>query len=495
MFPVNCPKTRNEEFGQLLEALTEKYCQTVMKLDELIEQFDTLRGKNDKVIKFQEENFHKHDSGLDHVLDMHKSLEERQKDDHLKTLQVIETENVKLKETIASQESKLIELMKEQGDRLKSEDDKQICQIRKIEEEKKLQDTRIESSHNKIDQLKTNISSHSEILEALIKELKEKDLTIAGMEEKLDQLMKERDGGNDVIKEEFDEKLQKVVDQVQTKASTVTVNELMSKHSEELSNVKETFNDKLESLGKKQEGIEAKQTDTETKLDEIVKKSETFNETSVQTTNEIKGDQSLFKEEVKSLRRTQDENEKERLNSTSQINDTIKSMNDKQNDLSSNFGKLEGKVNHQMENIDNKTAETQNNLKDLQHVTNTFDDKVANFSKSLRMEFRETKDDMVKKIDEHVQLAIQDSRARNEDLEDRVSSNVKKQEVVLKSLESQVKMLESEQKNIATSSQGKAFFRLLNTPWINCDVIISDEANILLFHGLQLVSYRRKESF
>ena len=102
---------------------------------------------------------------------------------------------------------------------------------------------------------------------------------------------------------------------------------------------------------------------------------------------------------------------------------------------------------------------------------------------------------MVKKIDEHVQLAIQDSRARNEDLEDRVSSNVKKQEVVLKSLESQVKMLESEQKNIATSSQGKAFFRLLNTPWINCDVIISDEANILLFHGLQLVSYRRKESF
>ena len=25
MFTVNCPKTRNEEFGQLLEALTEKY--------------------------------------------------------------------------------------------------------------------------------------------------------------------------------------------------------------------------------------------------------------------------------------------------------------------------------------------------------------------------------------------------------------------------------------------------------------------------------------
>ena len=79
-------------------------------------------------------------------------------------------------------------------------------------------------------------------------------------------------------------------------------------------------------------------------------------------------------------------------------------MNEKQSILSSNFGSLEEKVSMQMDAIDKKTAETLNNLKDLQHVTNTFDDKVANFAKSLRMEFRETKDDMVKKIDEHVQL-------------------------------------------------------------------------------------------
>ena len=81
MFVVNCPKTRNEEFGQLLEALTVKYCQTVMKLDELIKQFDTLKGKNDTVIQFQEENFHKHDSGLDDIVNMHKKLEEKQQKD------------------------------------------------------------------------------------------------------------------------------------------------------------------------------------------------------------------------------------------------------------------------------------------------------------------------------------------------------------------------------------------------------------------------------
>lgn len=344
---MNCPKTRNEEFGQLLEALTEKYCQTVMKLDELIVQFDSLKGKNDKVIKFQEENFHKHDSGLDHVVEMHKSLEERQQSDHSKMLKEIEMENIKLKETITGQENKLIEMMREQENFLKSEDEKQVKHLLKIEEEKKVQDSEIVSCHSKIDQLKTNISSHSEILEALIKELKEKDVTIAEMEEKLEQLMKERDGGNDVIKEEFDEKLQKVVVQLETKASTDTVDELKSQNSEELSNIKNIFNEKFENVEQKQNDIQAKQSVTENKLDEMMKKTEIFNETSVQNTNEIKSDQSVFKEDVKSLRKTQEENERERLNSTSQITETIKVMNDKQSHLSSNFGNLEGKVNQQ----------------------------------------------------------------------------------------------------------------------------------------------------
>ena len=43
-----------------------------MKLDELIIQFDTLKGKNDKVIKFQEENFSKHDSGIEDVVSQHR---------------------------------------------------------------------------------------------------------------------------------------------------------------------------------------------------------------------------------------------------------------------------------------------------------------------------------------------------------------------------------------------------------------------------------------
>ena len=107
-----------------------------------------------------------------------------------------------------------------------------------------------------------------------------------------------------------------------------------------------------------------------------------------------------------------------------------------------------------MKSIDEKTEETQNNLKDLQHVTNTFDDKVGNFSKSLRMEFRETKDDMVKKIDEHVQLAIQDSRARNEDLVERMTNELKKQENSVSKFEDDIKLLRTENKNLLSKIEG-----------------------------------------
>ena len=60
MFVVNCPKTRNQEFADFVECLTEKYCETVMKLDKLILKFDHLKEKNDAVLYFQKENFHKH---------------------------------------------------------------------------------------------------------------------------------------------------------------------------------------------------------------------------------------------------------------------------------------------------------------------------------------------------------------------------------------------------------------------------------------------------
>ena len=454
MILVNCPKTRNEEFGQLLEALTEKYCQTVMKLDELIEQFDLLKGKNDKVIKFQEENFHKHDSGLDHILEMHRKLEEKQQEDNQKLLKDVENENVKLREIIAEQERKVETLLDENVKKLKSVDEEQNAEISKIHEANKTQDIKIENCDSRIDHLNTSLESHSEILEAILKELKEKDSNMGEMGEKLNTLMQERDGGNDLIKGEFDEKIRKCYEEIETKAPTETLNSLISQNAEEIASVRTTFNEKINDIEAKQVKMFEKQEQDEAKTEEIANKINSFNENSIQTTESLKGDQEIIKDDIKSLRQTQDSNEDKRVDTTHEIKNTISTMNEKQSVLSSNFGNLEDKVNTQMDSIDKKTAETQNNLKDLQHVTNTFDDKVANFSKSLRMEFRETKDDMVKKIDEHVQLAIQDSRARNEDLEDRILSSVKKHESTVKSLEGKVSELEAFQMNTKANSEG-----------------------------------------
>ena len=105
MFVVNCPKTRNQEFGEFLEALTEKYCETVMKLDKLTLEFETLKEKNDAVIDFQKENFHKHDSELEKIVDMQKDLESRQDENQTKCLEIIDEKtnelNYKLEENKA----------------------------------------------------------------------------------------------------------------------------------------------------------------------------------------------------------------------------------------------------------------------------------------------------------------------------------------------------------------------------------------------------------
>ena len=58
---------------------------------------------------------------------------------------------------------------------MKSEDDKLREHIDKVEADNVKQDEKIEKLDGRIDKLKDNHASHSEILEAILKELKEKD--------------------------------------------------------------------------------------------------------------------------------------------------------------------------------------------------------------------------------------------------------------------------------------------------------------------------------
>ena len=79
---------------------------------------------------------------------------------------------------IEEQEAKLESIISTKEDMMKSEDEKLREYIKKVEAENVEQDEKIEKSDTRIDQLKDNHTSHSEILEAILKELKEKDKVI-----------------------------------------------------------------------------------------------------------------------------------------------------------------------------------------------------------------------------------------------------------------------------------------------------------------------------
>ena len=81
-------------------------------------------------------------------------------------------------QVIEEQEAKLESIISAKENLMRSEDEKLCEYIKKVEAENVEQDGKIQKSDARIDQLKDNHTSHSEILEAILKELKEKDKVI-----------------------------------------------------------------------------------------------------------------------------------------------------------------------------------------------------------------------------------------------------------------------------------------------------------------------------
>ena len=81
-------------------------------------------------------------------------------------------------QVIEEQEAKLESIISAKESLMRSEDEKLCEYIKKVEAENVEQDGKIQKSDARIDQLKDNHTSHSEILEAILKELKEKDKVI-----------------------------------------------------------------------------------------------------------------------------------------------------------------------------------------------------------------------------------------------------------------------------------------------------------------------------
>jgi hypothetical protein len=280
---------------------------------------------------------------------------------------------------------------------MKTEDEKLLEHIKKVEVENLEQDSKIQQSDSNIDQLKNNHHSHSEILEAILKELKEKDQTIANMNTDLNSLLKERDGGNDVIKDEFDAKIKKVYDEVAVKANADRLEEVFKTNSEEIASVKTSFEERVIEIDKKQVNMDQLLEETGAK---IVALDTTAKETKIEnksTTDTLETKQDTFKVEMGQMTELHNLSDKERIEETNKINTKVKLLHNithlmvfrsatcwRSRPSSAPTSPswtarsalmeyiqhcvLVSQVVTQLESIDKKTEDTQNNLKELQQV-------------------------------------------------------------------------------------------------------------------------------
>ena len=247
----------------------------------------------------------------------------KQETDTKAILKSVEEENEKLKQHIAAQEIKLESVINAKEESLKYESEKLAILINKLEDHNKEQDTKIIKSDSRIDQLKENLTSHSEILEAILKELKEKDKTIEEMTAQLDTLMKERDGGNDAVTQEFDDKIKKVLDEVAIKANSDRLEEIFKTTSDDITNTKTSFDEKVVGIEKIQEETAATLTETKVKIEAIEVAAAESKAENKSTTDIFKVVQEEFKLEMSDFKELQNQREATRVETTNQIKSQV----------------------------------------------------------------------------------------------------------------------------------------------------------------------------
>ena len=144
----------------------------------------------------------------------------------------------------------------------------------------------------------------------------------------------------------------KVYEEISVKANTDNMNELFNKNSEEITNVKTNFDEKVSDIEKQQTEMVGKQTETAGKIEDIVKAANEVKEASRQITDDLNKEQELFKVQIQNLKDVQIQSENKLTESIKQVNLKISTMNEKQTTLSTNFGKLKGTISLQMEEKD-----------------------------------------------------------------------------------------------------------------------------------------------
>ena len=149
--------------------------------------------------------------------------------------------------------------------------------------------------------------------------------TIEEMSSQLDILMKERDGGNDAMTDEFDAKIKKVYETVELKANADRLEEVSKTSSEEIATVKSNFEERVTKVDKKHAEMDSVIAEIGTKIETLDTAAKETKVETKSTTDTLETKQEAFKREMGEMKQMHSESESARIDETNKINTQVQS--------------------------------------------------------------------------------------------------------------------------------------------------------------------------
>ena len=149
--------------------------------------------------------------------------------------------------------------------------------------------------------------------------------TIEEMSSQLDILMKERDGGNDAMTDEFDAKIKKVYETVELKANADRLEEVFKTSSEEIATVKSNFEERVTKVDKKHAEMDSVIAEIGTKIETLDTAAKETKVETKSTTDTLETKQEAFKREMGEMKQMHSESESSRIDETNKINTQVQS--------------------------------------------------------------------------------------------------------------------------------------------------------------------------
>ena len=242
------------------------------------------------------------------------------------------------------------------------------------------------------------------------------DSDIKRLSKQLEEIRKGNDTSTESVSDKMEEKLDDIVRELGNKACKASVSEIVTENKKNIDAVKGDLVADLDGLQSLYSSLHKKQEMLDSKTEENLKE---INQTISLSEQRLEQDhivqQSILKK-IDDLEETIIQNEKKISNSEENVRKSLMEMRRDQDELTNNIKDKEIKIEAQKDLMLEKLTLTEEKIEDLQNLTRNFEADVQHFSNNIRIEIRETKDDFEKRMAEHIRIALQDTRARYDDL-------------------------------------------------------------------------------